>query len=239
MQNMQEFLVSVYPNLSSIGSSLSLKGKLPESSYEYAGMTLSLPSGISYDLTLTNTGEAIIAMGHICAHIVGECARCLSTAELDIEGELQAYYLRSGASSSGASNGAVNNGASSGVAGSNAGKNGAANNGIANSGAANNGAINSGAANHTKNQNDADSIEEIAAEEVVGYVDKDGNIDLSDACLAALVYATPYVIVCKDDCKGLCPKCGVNLNEDPTHNHDDEIDPSNPFAFLKDYKFRD
>ncbi len=68
------------------------------------------------------------------------------------------------------------------------------------------------------------------------YVADDGSIDISDALLAALCFATPFVALCKDDCKGLCPRCGANLNEDPAHTHDDEPDPGNPFAVLKNLK---
>ncbi len=182
-------------------------------------------------------------MGQISAHITGQCARCLGDAKLDIQGELQGYYLRNNAGNFAACNAQDQQNAAhkqgSGVRHEKNGKNNDEH--LSSNAAKNNGEHH--AQNHlTKNhytKDDEQDFEEIAAEEVVGYVDDKGNIDLSDACLAALVYATPYVVVCKEDCKGLCPKCGANLNEDPTHNHDDEIDPSNPFAFLKDYKFRD
>ncbi len=69
-------------------------------------------------------------------------------------------------------------------------------------------------------------------------VDEKGNINLSDALLGALVYATPFVVLCKEDCKGLCPHCGANLNEGSCScDADDDIDPLSPFAALKDFKF--
>jgi uncharacterized protein len=30
-----------------------------------------------------------------------------------------------------------------------------------------------------------------------------------------VLLALPLKIVCRDDCKGLCPQCGKNLNEGP------------------------
>lgn len=39
------------------------------------------------------------------------------------------------------------------------------------------------------------------------------TIDLSDALASAFVMEIPYVILCKEDCAGLCPVCGENLNE--------------------------
>ena len=42
----------------------------------------------------------------------------------------------------------------------------------------------------------------------------DRTIDLSGALLAALVMETPFVVLCREDCAGLCPVCGANLNEE-------------------------
>ena len=33
-----------------------------------------------------------------------------------------------------------------------------------------------------------------------------------DAIRDALTLELPLRVLCKEDCKGLCPKCGVNLN---------------------------
>lgn len=85
------------------------------------------------------------------------------------------------------------------------------------------------------------------AEDIDGYeddefevIDADGSFDIAPAVIAALVYATPYVILCKEDCAGLCPRCGADLNEGPCScGETDEIDPFNPFAVLKDLEFGD
>ena len=41
----------------------------------------------------------------------------------------------------------------------------------------------------------------------------------------ALMLELPAQIVCREDCAGLCPDCGANLNEDPGHAHEREPDP--------------
>ncbi len=41
----------------------------------------------------------------------------------------------------------------------------------------------------------------------------DNTIDLSVALLSALVMDTPFVVLCREDCAGLCPVCGANLND--------------------------
>lgn len=46
-----------------------------------------------------------------------------------------------------------------------------------------------------------------------------------------LVLALPMRPICKEDCKGLCVKCGKNLNYDVCSCHDDDIDPR--FSTLK------
>ncbi len=38
------------------------------------------------------------------------------------------------------------------------------------------------------------------------------SIDISENVHDALLLAVPIKPVCKDDCKGLCTQCGVNLN---------------------------
>ena len=49
-------------------------------------------------------------------------------------------------------------------------------------------------------------------------------IDLEPAVRDAVVLALPFQPVCRDDCPGLCPQCGVRLEQDPGHGHD-EVDP--------------
>ena len=44
-------------------------------------------------------------------------------------------------------------------------------------------------------------------------VSPDRTIDLSGALLSSLVMETPFVVLCREDCAGLCPVCGANLNE--------------------------
>jgi len=41
----------------------------------------------------------------------------------------------------------------------------------------------------------------------------DDMIDLTDFLRDELLAAQPMKNLCKEDCKGLCPKCGANLNE--------------------------
>jgi uncharacterized protein len=49
----------------------------------------------------------------------------------------------------------------------------------------------------------------------------DDRLDLSGWAHDALVLALPDQILCREDCAGLCPVCGADLNVQP-HEHDDQ-----------------
>ena len=40
------------------------------------------------------------------------------------------------------------------------------------------------------------------------------EVDLTEAIHECVVVNMPMLIVCRDDCKGLCPLCGINRNHD-------------------------
>ena len=42
--------------------------------------------------------------------------------------------------------------------------------------------------------------------------------------LILIVTLLPFQPVCREDCAGLCPQCGVRLDENPGHHHD-VVDP--------------
>jgi uncharacterized protein len=51
-------------------------------------------------------------------------------------------------------------------------------------------------------------------------------IDLEPLVRDAMVLAFPLSPLCRDDCPGLCPRCGLRLADaGPEHHHDDAVDP--------------
>ena len=56
------------------------------------------------------------------------------------------------------------------------------------------------------------------------------SADLDDIVRTVFVLNLDSKLLCKEDCKGLCPQCGKNLNEGPC-NCQKELDPR--FAALK------
>ena len=64
---------------------------------------------------------------------------------------------------------------------------------------------------------------------------EDDQLDIAGWARDALALALPAQIVCSDDCRGLCPVCGENLNEaGEEHGHQPEPDPR--WAALRELK---
>lgn len=175
---MQPVILALDARLGEAGDTLPLKGHLDETSYTLGEREFSLPSGIDYDLMLTNAGEGILATGILTTHVVGTCDRCLSPAEFDVSGEVDEYYLFEEPEDTG--------------------------------------------------DDDDDELD-------FSLVSADNTIDLSGALLSSLVMETPFVVLCRPDCKGLCPVCGANLNEEDC-GHAAQIEEdrlkASPFAVL-------
>lgn len=176
---MQQFIVSVYPDLSEPASTRQLDGTLDVASYAVGGMELQMPDGIEYHLQLTNTGEGVVLAGEVSCKAITPCARCLKPTAVTIKGTVEGYYL-------------------------------------------------------LETEHEAEGYESDEFE----CIESNGTFDIASALEAALVYATPYVVLCKEDCAGLCPHCGADLNNGPCSCDEDEEDDSpHPFAALKDFDF--
>ncbi len=72
---------------------------------------------------------------------------------------------------------------------------------------------------------DLDQPSETDAELMSPYVDAD-ILDVQPWAHDALLLAIPQSLWCRRDCAGLCPVCGVSLNDaDPGHTHEADPDP--------------
>ncbi len=73
--------------------------------------------------------------------------------------------------------------------------------------------------------------EDLPEEQEVGFVES-GSVDVMDAVLSALTLELPFAPVHDEECKGICPTCGADLNEGPC----DCAPPlkDSPFAGLKE-----
>ena len=57
----------------------------------------------------------------------------------------------------------------------------------------------------------AEEVSITEADTEIGYYEGEGLL-LEDVLREQVLLATPVKLVCRDDCKGLCPQCGTNLN---------------------------
>ena len=62
---------------------------------------------------------------------------------------------------------------------------------------------------------------------------EDSKLDLDEAIEELMYLELPTRVLCREDCKGLCPKCGRNLNEGGCGCDLSEPDPR--WAALKNY----
>jgi uncharacterized protein len=80
---------------------------------------------------------------------------------------------------------------------------------------------------------DADVCVEARGVEYVRHGDSEGEEEDDEGYVVANVVdverwtrdliadALPPKLLCRDDCLGLCPVCGADLNADPSHGHDE------------------
>ena len=54
---------------------------------------------------------------------------------------------------------------------------------------------------------------------------EDGFLDMDEQLRAQLEMEFPARFLCRDDCRGLCQRCGKNLNEGECNCEEKEIDP--------------
>lgn len=53
---------------------------------------------------------------------------------------------------------------------------------------------------------------------------EDGMLHLAPLLREEALIADSHGVICREDCKGLCGECGVNLNNEPDHHHEAAID---------------
>ncbi len=77
--------------------------------------------------------------------------------------------------------------------------------------------------------------EEEAEGEVYPLPARGDEVDLTDAVREQVLLRVPQYVLCREDCRGLCPKCGADLNTAPCDCAPDE--PVSPWSALNKIKF--
>ena len=76
---------------------------------------------------------------------------------------------------------------------------------------------------------------ELQEEDLNVSVFDEETIDLDDLAREQVLLAMPSRSLCQEDCKGLCPVCGINKNVQACNCESREVDPR--WAALKDLRF--
>ncbi len=80
-----------------------------------------------------------------------------------------------------------------------------------------------------------DELSVTDAEAEIGYYQGNGIL-LEDVLREQALLALPLKVTCREDCKGLCPQCGKNLNQEQCSCSTEVEDPR--WAALKDVRNR-
>ncbi len=71
-------------------------------------------------------------------------------------------------------------------------------------------------------------VRELSSEEDDGgdyIVVEEDSLDLDELILSDILLCLPTKFLCEEDCKGLCPSCGKNLNFDSCECQKKQVDP--------------
>lgn len=89
---------------------------------------------------------------------------------------------------------------------------------------------------HDEFTEDDEEGTELTADEL-GLIPFHGNeIDLDETIQEQVLLALPLRPLCRTDCRGLCPQCGVDRNRETCSCTPPELERVNKFAALKDLK---
>jgi uncharacterized protein len=75
---------------------------------------------------------------------------------------------------------------------------------------------------------------ELSADEMGLVLVETDNIDLVPYVAEQVIMALPYRVLCREDCRGVCASCGVDLNQQQCQCRTENV--LNKFAALKDFK---
>ncbi len=80
----------------------------------------------------------------------------------------------------------------------------------------------------------ADENVELQKDDLIRSVYEGDAVDLDELVREQILLALPTRTLCREECKGLCPECGANLNAGECDCAQKEIDPR--WAALADLK---
>ena len=103
--------------------------------------------------------ESVHVRGHLDARLKLECGRCLEPFEMDLDQDLELFFL-----------------------------------------------------SHVADQVEEEDEVELSDHDMVVAYYRDNRLDLGEAVREQILLGLPLKGLCRQDCQGLCPHCGVNRN---------------------------
>lgn len=170
---MEAIEVDLSPILGVLGATLDVSGELALGDLEVGAEEFVARGPATFDLTLTNTGAAVISMGQVSFPVSATCARCLADFPTDIEAEVDGFYVHPGHEGG------------------------------------------------------------LPEEQEFEFISGSNTIDVAPSIAAALVLEAPFAPVHDEECAGICPECGADLNEGPCGCTTSAAE-DHPFAGLKE-----
>lgn len=166
------YRVDVAPLAEVLGESIGIADDLVLSTFVVGDEEFTPTGPAHFDVTITNTGTAIIAMGSVSLPVLATCARCLVDFPTVIAGEVDGFYVERG------------------------------------------------------------HEEGLPEEQEIEFVDAENYVDILPAVMAALVLEAPFAPLHDEDCAGICPRCGADLNAGPC-GCEPVTEGAHPFAALE------
>lgn len=68
-------------------------------------------------------------------------------------------------------------------------------------------------------------VRSLREDEGDSYILVEGVLDLDELLYSDIILELPSKYICKEDCKGLCPQCGANLNSETCNCSKSSTDP--------------
>jgi uncharacterized protein len=79
-----------------LASSRTVAGEIEAGDVDLGGQPFHFESPIAFEITLTNAGTGIVAQGRATAKVLTPCSRCLCDSHLDVEAEVDGFYVLPG-----------------------------------------------------------------------------------------------------------------------------------------------
>jgi len=90
------YRTSVRGLFEALASSCTVTGGFAANDVDLGGQPFHFEAPISFEVSLTNAGTGIVAQGSASARVLTPCSRCLCDSHLDLEAEVDGFYVLPG-----------------------------------------------------------------------------------------------------------------------------------------------